>query len=102
MAGDLEETKSIYTANPSKRIVNIVNKSIFEVLEVRKFCFKSSCLLLGCQRRDQRFWRAQSRRLSSQDDTPEYSLYDLAWQALHMAAAAACRGSTPLEEVVPM
>ena len=29
-----------------------------------------------------------------QDDSPEYSLYDLARQALHMAAAAACRGST--------
>ena len=24
----------------------------------------------------------------------EYSAYDLAWQSLHMAAAAACRGST--------
>ena len=25
----------------------------------------------------------------------KYSLYDLSWQSLHMAAAAACRGSTP-------
>jgi len=25
----------------------------------------------------------------------KYSAYDLAWQSLHMAAAAACRGSTP-------
>ena len=25
----------------------------------------------------------------------QYSLYDLGWQSLHMAAAAACRGSTP-------
>ena len=25
----------------------------------------------------------------------KYSLYDLGWQSLHMAAAAACRGSTP-------
>ena len=24
----------------------------------------------------------------------KYSAYDLAWQSLHMAAAAACRGST--------
>ncbi|KAJ7392933.1 hypothetical protein OS493_008173 [Desmophyllum pertusum] len=24
-----------------------------------------------------------------------YSAYDLVWQSLHMAAAAACRGSTP-------
>ena len=24
----------------------------------------------------------------------KYSVYDLAWQSLHMAAAAACRGST--------
>ncbi|KAL9972564.1 hypothetical protein ACROYT_G018892 [Oculina patagonica] len=27
----------------------------------------------------------------------KYSLYDLAWQSLHMAAAAACRGSTSSE-----
>ena len=25
----------------------------------------------------------------------QYSAFDLAWQSLHMAAAAACRGSTP-------
>lgn len=25
----------------------------------------------------------------------QYSAYDLGWQSLHMAAAAACRGSTP-------
>lgn len=30
-----------------------------------------------------------------QDATPWYSAYDVAWQALHAAAAAACRGSTP-------
>lgn len=34
----------------------------------------------------------------SRDNTPEHSLYDVAWQALHMAAAAACRGITPPSE----
>ncbi|XP_078371960.1 uncharacterized protein LOC144655577 isoform X1 [Oculina patagonica] len=29
------------------------------------------------------------------EDDPATSAYDMAWQALHMAAAAACRGSTP-------
>lgn len=31
----------------------------------------------------------------SQDTNGGYSAYDVAWQALHAAAAAACRGSTP-------
>ena len=31
----------------------------------------------------------------NQDPSKDYSSYDLAWQALHVAAAAACRGSTP-------
>ena len=53
------------------------------------FCFKDA----NAKTRD--FDKPNQDVYLFQDSNEGYSAYDLAWQALHVAAAAACRGSTP-------
>ena len=53
------------------------------------FCFKDA----NAETRD--FEVPNQDVYLSQDMNNWYSAYDVAWQALHAAAAAACRGSTP-------
>ena len=53
------------------------------------FCFKDA-------KAETRDFDVPNRDVYLSQDTNEwYSAYDVAWQALHAAAAAACRGSTP-------
>ena len=55
------------------------------------FCFKDA----NAETRD---FEGRNLDVHLRQNTHErYSAYDVAWQALHAAAAAACRGSTPTE-----